>query len=101
MGYDLELAGFDFAAVNKRNNHNIELLNGIAEDFVNASNHKAGLKSHKEEIFYRFYEAVQAIANDEPIMILCVNSCSTITLKFINRANPLFHNLFIEEAAKI
>ncbi|MEB0280536.1 MULTISPECIES: hypothetical protein [unclassified Mucilaginibacter] len=101
MGYDLELAGFDFAAINKRNNHNIELLNGIAEAFVKASNHKAGIKCDKEEIFYRFYEAIPALTVGEPVMILYITSSSTITLKFINRTSPLFNNLFVEELQKI
>lgn len=100
MGYDLEQAGFDFVAVNKRNNHNIELLKGIADDFVKASIHKAGIKCDKEEIFYSFYEALPALTIAEPILILYVNSSSAITIRFINRLNPLFGNLFIEELSK-
>jgi len=101
MGYDLEQAGFDFTAVHKRNHHNIELLNGIAEDFVKASEHKAGIITGKEEIFYRFYEAMPALMPAEPILILSVSSSCAITIKFINRTNPLFSNLFVEELSKI
>ena len=100
MGYDLEQAGFDFAAVNKRNNHNIELLDGIVEDFVKASGHKAGIKTDKEELFYRFDEAIPVLAIAEPILILSVSSTSAITIKLINRSNPLFRTLFVEELAK-
>jgi|GEM_PF-2371098 hypothetical protein len=101
MGYDLGQAGFDFTAVQKRNNHNIELLNGIAEDFVKASDRKAGIKCDKEEILYRFYEAIPLLTTAEPILILYITSNSMITLKFINRSNPLFNNLFIEELSKV
>ena len=101
MGYDLEQAGFDFADVNKRNNHNIELLNGIAEDFVKASGNKARIIADKEELFYRFYEAIPALTIAEPILILSISSSSAITIKFINRSSPLFSNLFVEELSKI
>jgi len=100
MGYDLEQAGFDFATVDKRNNHNIELLDGIVEDFVKASGHKAGIKTDKEELFYRFDEAIPVLAIAEPILILSVSSTSAITIKLINRSNPLFRTLFVEELAK-
>lgn len=100
MGYDLVQAGFDFTVVRKPNSHNIELLNGIADDFVKASVHKAGIKGNKEEIFYRFDEAVPALTVAEPILILSISSSAAISVRFINRSNPLFNNLFIEEFAK-
>lgn len=94
MGYDLQHAGFDFAAVNKRNEHNLELLNGIAEDFVKVLLQKAGIKCDKEEILYRLDEAIPALNNAEPILILFVNSKAKPEVKAINRSNPLFANLF-------
>jgi hypothetical protein len=94
ISYDLQLAGFDFEAVKKKSDHNIALLNGIAEDIVKASDHKAGIKCAKEEILYRFYEAVPSIAMVVPLMVLYIASSSTISLKFINRSSPSFHNFF-------
>ena len=101
MGYDLQLAGFDFAAVDKRNAHNLDLLNGIAEDFVKASLQKAGIKCDKEELLYRFDQAIPALNHAEPILILYVNSEAAPAVKFINRSNPLFTNLFVEELPKV
>jgi len=100
MGYDLQRAGFDFAAVDKRNGHNMELLNGIAEDFVKASLQKAGIKCNKEEILYRFDEATPALNHADPILILYVNSEVSVEVKFINRSNSLFAKLFVEELVK-
>lgn len=99
MGYDLQQAGFDFAAVHQRENHNIELLKGIAEDFVKVTDQKAGIKCDKEAITCLFYESAPNAA--EPVMILYVNAEAKLGIKFINRSNPLFRNLFVEESAKI
>lgn len=100
MGYDLQQAGFDFAAVDRRNGHNLELLNGIAEDFVKASFQKAGIKCDKEEVLYRFDEALAVMNNAEPVLIIYVDSAATLRVKSINRSNPLFTNLFVEAFAK-
>lgn len=100
MGYDLLQAGFDFEAISKRNNHNVELLNGIAEDFVKAARQKAGINCDKEAILYRFYEAVPLLSITAPILILYVTSEKALEIKFINRSNPLFGNLFVEDLAK-
>jgi predicted xylose isomerase-like sugar epimerase len=100
MGYDLQQAGFDFAAVNQRNEHNLELLNGIAEDFVKASFQKAGIKCDKEEVLYRFDEALPAMNSAEPVLIVYADSAAALRVKFINRSSPLFTNLFVEELAK-
>jgi hypothetical protein len=97
MGYNLGQAGFDFVAQEKKNNYNIEVLNGIAEDFVNASKKKAGVSCDKEEILNRFYEAAPVLTTAVPILVIYINSSYKIMLKFINRSNPLFSNLFIEE----
>lgn len=85
MGYDLQPAGLDFAAVNKRNNYNLELLHGIADDFIKAARQKAGGTCDKEEIFYRFDESIPALNADEPVMILYVNAEANWPLNTLNR----------------
>lgn len=101
MGYDLQQAGFDFAVVNKRNSHNLELLHGIADDFVKAARQKAGVTCDKEEIFHRFDESIPVLYADEPVMVLYVNAEAKLTIQYINRSNPLFHHLFAEELVKV
>jgi hypothetical protein len=98
MGYDLAQAGFDFTYVHQT--ENTAIITGIAEDFVKASLHKAGVAGNKEEILYRFDEAIPALTVAEPILILAISSSAAISVRFINRSNPLFHNLFIEELTK-
>lgn len=99
MGYDLAQAGFDFTHVRQKDN--TDLLIGIADDFVKASLHKAGITGNKEEVLYRFDEAIPALTVAEPILILTISGSAAISVKFINREDPLFHNLFIEDLAKV
>jgi hypothetical protein len=97
MGYDLQQAGFDFAAAVERNNNNTELLQGIAADFVNASRQKAGIICDKKSIFQKFDESLPSLNASEPILILYIDAEAKLDMKCINRSNPLFHNLFVED----
>ncbi|MGY3053031.1 hypothetical protein ACVWYG_001228 [Pedobacter sp. UYEF25] len=96
MGYDLGEAGFNFMPLEKQNNFNTELLNGIAEDFINVSKQKSGKICNKGEILNRFYDAAIRPTTEEPILIIYLNSAHGIMLKFINRSNPLFNRLFTD-----
>ena len=96
MGYDLLKAGFNYTTNDKEDTGNIELLTEIADDFVKASLSKAGISVNKEEIIYRFYDAAPLI-KVTPIVILSVSGQGMISLQFINKTNPLFKNLFVED----
>ena len=97
MAYDLDQAGFNFLALEKKNNYNLELLNGIAEDFVNASKKKAGVSCDKQDILTSFYETSPVPTTAAPILVIYVNNNFKIMIKFINRSSRLFRNLFLEE----
>lgn len=47
MGYDLLKAGYNYFAANEPNEINTELINGIANDFFEASIAKAGIAVYK------------------------------------------------------
>lgn len=96
MGYDLLKAGFNYTTSYGRDKGNTELLDGIAEDFVKASLYKAGIFVNKEEIIYLFYD-VEPLIKVTPIVILSVSGQGIIGIQFINKTNPLFKNLFIED----
>lgn len=99
MGYDLQEAGYRFEVTGNEKVENAELLRTIAEDFVKAARQKAGLVCNDRVILSRFNDFLPKVTAAEPILILYIDGEANFDLKFINRTNPLFHNLFVEDLA--
>jgi hypothetical protein len=96
IGYDLHKAGFIFDLPYIACNFNLDLLCGIAADFVKVSASKAGLSIAKDGIIAELLKLLPSVSGDDFIVVLSLNKKGVIAGKITHRESHLFNELFDE-----
>lgn len=95
-GYDLHKAGFIFDPPQIACNFNLDLLCGIAADFVKVSASRAGISIGKDEIIVELLKLLSSVRADNFVVILSLHKKGVITGKVTHRESHLFNELFDE-----
>lgn len=95
-GYDLYKAGFIFDPPCIACNFNLDLLCGIAADFVKVAVSKTGISIKKDEIIAELLKLLPAVRKEHFIVVLALNKKGVIAGKITHRKSQLFNELFDE-----
>lgn len=91
-GYDLEKAGFNFSARGRDNEENLEILCGIAGDFVRFSKTRANLDEQAiREMLIDFTGSLPMLM---PIVVLALDENGSVEKQNIDRDHAVFNKLF-------
>jgi hypothetical protein len=96
IGYDLHKAGFIFDPPHIACDFNLDLLCGIAADFVKVSASRAGISVAKDGIITKLLKLLPSVRGDDFIVILSLNKKGLIAGKITHRESHLFNELFDE-----
>ncbi|MDN5288391.1 MAG: hypothetical protein JWR38_4665 [Mucilaginibacter sp.] len=96
IGYDLHKAGFIFDPPHIACNFNLDLLCGIAADFVKVSTSKTGVSIAKDGIIAELLKLLPSVRGDDFIVVLSLNKKGLIAGRITHRESPLFNELFDE-----
>jgi hypothetical protein len=91
-GYDLEKAGFNFSSRGRNNQENLELLRGIAGDFVRFSKPRAQLD--EQAICNMLIDFTGSVPELMPIVVLSLDGKGEVEKQNIDRNNAVFNQLF-------
>lgn len=96
IGYDLHKVGFIFDPPYIACNFNLDLLCGIAANFVKVCALKAGTSISKDKTIAELLKLLPSVRRDDFIVILSLNKKGAIAGKVTYRESHLFNELFDE-----